>query len=85
MTRSAVHSSVVRRILLGEQTVPLLPCTQCVCMETTLNGDKGGNEVNVQEVGEVGFCSEPGTLYHRDHALLYITYVILIWAAPIPG
>ena len=24
------------------------------------------------------------TLYHRDDALLYIVYVMLIWAAPIP-
>ena len=26
---------------------------------------------------------KPETLYHRDDALLYITYVMLIWAAPI--
>ena len=25
------------------------------------------------------------TLYHRDNALLYIAYVMLIWAAPIPA
>ena len=25
------------------------------------------------------------TLYHRDHALLYIAYVMHIWAAPIPA
>ena len=25
------------------------------------------------------------TLYHRDGALLYIAYVMLIWAAPIPA
>ena len=25
------------------------------------------------------------TLYHRDYALLYIPYVRLIWAAPIPA
>ena len=25
------------------------------------------------------------TLYHRDDALRYIAYVILIWAAPIPA
>ena len=25
------------------------------------------------------------TLYHRDDALLYIAYVTLIWAAPIPA
>ena len=25
----------------------------------------------------------PETLYHRDDALLYIAYVMLIWAAPI--
>ena len=24
-------------------------------------------------------------LYHRDDALLYIAYVMLIWAAPIPA
>ena len=27
----------------------------------------------------------PVTLYHRDDALLYIAYVMLIWAAPIPA
>ena len=27
----------------------------------------------------------PETLYHRDDALLYIAYVMLIWAAPIPA
>ena len=25
------------------------------------------------------------SLYHRDDALLYIAYVMLIWAAPIPA
>ena len=25
------------------------------------------------------------TLYHRDNALLYIAYVMLIWAAPSPA
>ena len=25
------------------------------------------------------------TLYNRDDALLYIAYVMLIWAAPIPA
>ena len=28
--------------------------------------------------------STPETLYHRGDALLYIAYVMLIWAAPIP-
>ena len=27
----------------------------------------------------------PETLYHRDDALLYVAYVMLIWAAPIPA
>ena len=27
----------------------------------------------------------PETLYHRDDALLYIAYVMFIWAAPIPA
>ena len=27
----------------------------------------------------------PETLYHRDDALLYIAYVMLIWTAPIPA
>ena len=30
-------------------------------------------------------CREAETLYHRDDALLYIAYVMLIWAAPIPA
>ena len=29
---------------------------------------------------DAGACTE--TLYHRDDALLYIAYVMLIWAAP---
>ena len=29
--------------------------------------------------------AQPETLYHRDDALLYIAYVMLIWAAPIPA
>ena len=28
---------------------------------------------------------QPETLYHREDALLYIAYVMLIWAAPIPA
>ena len=32
---------------------------------------------------EIQVLSE--TLYHRDDALLYIAYVMLIWAAPIPA
>ena len=40
--------------------------------------------------GEVSYTvgitgEQPETLYHRDDALLYITYVMLIWAAPIPA
>ena len=30
-------------------------------------------------------CSLSETIYHRDDALLYIAYVMLIWAAPIPA
>ena len=30
-------------------------------------------------------CIISETLYHRDDALLYIAYVMLIWAAPIPA
>ena len=34
----------------------------------------------------VNLCQgPPETLYHRDDALLYIAYVMLIWAAPIPA
>ena len=33
---------------------------------------------------ELDYC-ESETLYHRDDALLYIAYVMLIWAAPIPA
>ena len=28
---------------------------------------------------------EAETLYHRDDALLYIAYVMLIWTVPIPA
>ena len=30
-------------------------------------------------------CVPSETLYHRDDALLYMAYVMLIWAAPIPA
>ena len=33
----------------------------------------------------LGIKSIPETLYHRDGALQYIAYVMLIWAAPIPA
>ena len=48
-------------------------------------------------VGDPGWCCDgwcgcgywglvgAETLYHRDDALLYIAYVMLIWAAPIPA
>ena len=38
---------------------------------------------NAQIVVELD--GETRTLYHRDDALLYIAYVMLIWAAPIPA
>ena len=34
---------------------------------------------------ERGKSIQTETLYHRDDALLYIAYVMLIWAAPIPA
>ena len=52
------------------------------------------------ETAEVGGCGGGGggggggglmwgggaeTLYHRDYALLYIAYVLLVWARFIPG
>ena len=36
-------------------------------------------------VRDCGSISPTETLYHRDDALLYIAYVMLIWAAPIPA
>ena len=33
----------------------------------------------------VMYNDTPETLYHRDNALLYIAYVMLIWAAPNPA
>ena len=36
-------------------------------------------------VGGLGRRPEAETLYHRDDALLYIAYVMPIWAAPIPA
>ena len=30
-------------------------------------------------------CIATETLYYRDDALMYIAYVMLIWAAPIPA
>ena len=42
-----------------------------------------GKRVISQEFMWINEKLEPETLYHRDDALLYITYVMLIWAAPI--
>ena len=39
----------------------------------------------IQVLGPFPFFSFIETLYHRDDALLYIAYVMLIWAAPIPA
>ena len=45
---------------------------------------EGGGQGRVRiGTGEGRVGSE--TLYHRDNALLYIAYVMLIWAAPIPA
>ena len=35
--------------------------------------------------GYILSCFIPETLYHKDDGLLYIAYVMLIWAAPIPA
>ena len=46
----------------------------------------GDCEVNTKRHGVgSGRWIVPETLYHRDDALLYIAYVMLIWAAPIPA
>ena len=48
------------------------------------------SEISVHvEAGCTGHCAQvrvqAETLYHRDDALLYMSYVMLIWAAPIPA
>ena len=43
----------------------------------------GTTKKPVWRVSDLYAVSE--TLYHRDDALLYIPYVMLIWAAPIPA
>ena len=43
-----------------------------------------GPRVGVSGEGGRG-VGTPETLYHRDDALLYIAYVMLIWAVPIPA
>ena len=43
-------------------------------------------EIHMGGYGRIGvYRVKPETLYHRDDALLYIAYVLLIWAAPIPA
>ena len=44
----------------------------------------GGGAFN-QHAVVVSLKSVRETLYHRDDALIYIAYVMLIWAAPIPA
>ena len=46
-------------------------------------GSPAGHQVAGGVTGAGPQWSE--TLYHRDDALLYIAYVMLIWAAPIPA
>ena len=41
--------------------------------------------VLADEERNIIFNAKPETLCHRDDALLYIAYVMLIWAAPIPA
>ena len=48
-------------------------------VDYTTGSSSGGSYRQSQGLGK------PETLYHRDDALLYIAYVMLIWAAPIPA
>ena len=48
-------------------------------------GRGGGGVWNPPRGGVIRPLVGAETLYHRDDALLYITYVMLIWAAPIPA
>ena len=53
----------------------------CVLVRPGLHGQVDMNAWGgIYQPGEY-----PETLYHRDGALLYIAYVRLIWAAPIPA
>ena len=54
-------------------------------VETSGGGWGGGSGYG--EEGGMGMRGggDPKTLHHRDNALLYIAYVMLIWAAPIPA
>ena len=83
MARSVKHSD---KDLQGEMHkksgIPLLA--------TRLNYHCSLNRYRPSQVSH-GMASGQGwsivaaeTLYHRDEALLYIAYVMLIWAVPIP-
>ena len=48
-------------------------------------GGGGGGEAAPRDSPLHPETVQPETLYHRDDALLYIAYVILLWAAPIPA
>ena len=52
-----------------------------------LSNQKDGRRANsIIENGQTNRGNvESETLYHRDDALLHITYVMLIWAAPFPA
>ena len=57
--------------------------TTIACTEYVLCGHEIRAEVlSIVVLGSVVMTE---TLYHRDDALLYIAYVMLIWAAPIPA
>ena len=70
------------------RVLPPLDQTECD-METNLIRRRPLARLKNRKIGNDK--SSPGplilaeTLYHRDNALLYIAYVMLIWAAPIPA
>ena len=55
----------------------------CKTLGKDSQGVGGRGHVGMCVCRELGVSAE--TLYHRDDAFLYIAYVMLIWAAPIPA
>ena len=58
-------------------------CRSCRAIQVQNRGE--GMLVNAKGMAEKGWVTTPEALYHRDDALLYIAYVMLIWAASIPA
>ena len=79
-------------LLQTRELISLRRCTpiHCLCNAFTVRQSPqspGGTGLNLVTQRDIitDTLVAPETLYHRDDALLYVAYVMLIWAAHIPA